>query len=111
MKLINAIRNIFKIRTQRQPTSPGPMPQIGSSIVLDNLRIKLKYPINIEQWHWFSKLGWRAVDMRTNQRKYICIPDNVLVKLMDATGPGRDELYQRLVVMRDENDVKQDEEI
>jgi len=58
----------LKIRTQRQSTLPGPMPQTGSSIVLDKLKIKLKYPINVEQWHWLSKLGWRTVDMRTNQR-------------------------------------------
>jgi hypothetical protein len=78
------------------------MPQIGSSIVLDNLRIKLKHPINIEQWHWFSKLGWRTVDMRTDRRKYICLPDIVLMKLLDADKVNRETLYQSLIVNRDE---------
>jgi hypothetical protein len=117
MKIINAIRNIFNIRSNRTYTAAGAMPQFGSSIVLGNLRFKLKHPINVEQWHWFSKLGWRTIDMRTERRKYICIPDKVLMKLLDADRESREVLYQQLVVNRDEAseqlliDAKEDDSI
>lgn len=104
MFLINIIRSIFRIRIQRGLAAPGPLPQVGSSIVLDNLKIKLKHPINIEQWHWFSKLGWRTVNMRVNRRKYIGVPDHVLEQLLDADKSSRDALYRRLVIMHEKSE-------
>lgn len=98
MKLLDSIRTFFHIRTKRQLAPPGAMPQIGSSIVLDNLKIKLKHPINIEQWHWFSNLGWRTIDTRNERRRYTCLSDQVLMILLEADKKSREGLYQRFVI-------------
>ena len=97
MSLKNALRNLLNIRATRELLPPGPMPQIGSNIVREKLRIRLKYPISNEQWEWFTMQGWRTVDMRANRRRYACLPDYVLVKLLAATGLERDVLHERLV--------------
>jgi len=97
MSLKNAIRNVLNIRQERAIVPPGPMPQIGSSIVRDRLRIRLKYPISNEQWDWFTARGWRAIDMRSNRREYTSVPDKILLKLLERQGAEREELHQRLV--------------
>lgn len=97
MNLRNKFRNLIGIRTKRELPAPGPMPQIGSSIVFDKYRIRLKYPIGAAQWNWFTQHGWREVGMRTNRRRYVCVPDNFLVKLLDASESERDVLQQKLI--------------
>jgi hypothetical protein len=96
MGLKNTIRNVLNIRKERVLAPPGPKPQIGSSIVRERLRIKLKYHITGEQWDWFVERGWRSVDMRTERREYMSVPDKVLVKLLDLEGEAREALHQRL---------------
>lgn len=97
MSLKNTIRNVLKIRKERAIAPPGPMPQIGSSIVRERLRIRLKYPISNEQWDWFTAQGWRTVDMRNNRREYTSVPDKILVKLLERQGAERNELHARLI--------------
>jgi len=96
MGLKNAIRNVLNIRKERALAPPGPKPQIGSSIVRERLRIKLKYHITDKQWDWFIERGWRSVDMRTDRREYKSVPDKVLAKLLDLDGEAREALHQRL---------------
>ncbi|MET3106268.1 hypothetical protein AAKU67_000749 [Oxalobacteraceae bacterium GrIS 2.11] len=96
MSLKNTIRNVLNIRTERALPPPGPKPQIGSSIVRERLRIRLKYHITTEQWNWFTGHGWRTVDMRNNRREYTAVPDKVLAKLLDLDGEAREALHQRL---------------
>jgi len=96
MSIKNTIRNVLNIRKERALPPAGPKPQIGSSIVRDRLRIRLKYHITTEQWDWFVSRGWRTVDMRTNRREYTNVPDKVLLKLLDLEGEEREVLHQRL---------------
>jgi hypothetical protein len=97
MNLKNYLRTLLKIRVTRELSPPGAMPPVGSNIVRDRIRIRLKYPVSNEQWEWFSKQGWRTVDMRTNRRRYTCVPDNVLVRLLNTKEPERSVLHQRLI--------------
>jgi hypothetical protein len=97
MKLIDAIRNLLGIRTVRKLPPAGPMPPIGSSIVFGNLRIKLRYPLDAELWKWFTARGWRTVNMRTNRRRYTCLPDKILMRLMRVNGAEREVLHQRII--------------
>ena len=97
MSLKNAIRNVLNIRKERELPPAGPMPTIGSSIVRDRLRIRLKYPINAEQWEFFTKRGWRTADMRKDRRRYMSVPDKILVKLLDRSGVERESLHNRLI--------------
>jgi len=93
----NKIRTVLKIRKERAVPPAGPMPQIGSSIVCNRLRIRLKYPINREIWEWFSKHGWRAVDMRTERREYTLLPDRALEKLINLDVEQRDILHTQIM--------------
>lgn len=97
MSLKNAIRNVLNIRKARELPPAGPMPTIGSSIVRERLRIRLKYPINAEQWEFFTKRGWRTADMRKDRRRYMSVPDKILVKLLDRSGVERESLHNRLI--------------
>jgi len=97
MGLKNTIRNVLNIRKERSIAPAGPMPQIGSSVVRERLRIRLKYPITKEQWEWFTAHGWRTVDMRTERREYTSVPDKILVKLLEKQGAERDALHLRLI--------------
>lgn len=97
MNVKDSLRTLLKIRVERAVLPPGPKPQIGSNIVRETFRIRLKYPISDEQWEWFLERGWRTVDMRTNRRRYTCVPDKVLMKLLNSSDLERDVLHQRLV--------------
>ncbi|HEY8023365.1 MAG TPA: hypothetical protein VIF60_02280 [Burkholderiaceae bacterium] len=102
MRLKNTIRTILKIRAERELPPPGEKPQVGSNIVLDRLRIRLKYPITDEQWKWFTNRGWRTVDMRTDRRRYTLVPDKGLTRLLAAEGLEREVLHRKLVNLMSE---------
>lgn len=102
MNLKDAIRTLMKVRAVRELPPPGPKPPVGSSIVRDGLRIRLKYPISSEQWEWFTLHGWRTIDMRANRRHYTCVPDKFLDKLLDVGELERDTLHQQLIKFADE---------
>jgi len=103
MILRNSIRTFFKIRAERALPPAGEKPQVGSNIVLERVRIRLKYPITDEQWKWFSDHGWRTVDMRTDRRRYSLVPDKGLVRLLAAEGLQREVLHKKLLnLMSDE---------
>jgi hypothetical protein len=97
MKLKNTLRTLLGIRVEREPLPPGPKPQVGSNIVRDKLRIRLKYPVSDEQWDWFTAKGWRTVDMRTNRRRYVSVPDKLLLKFLNAEITERELLHRRLL--------------
>jgi hypothetical protein len=96
-KLKDKLRSIAGIRRERQLPPPGEKPPIGSNIVREKLRIRLKYPINDELWKFLTALGWRAIDMRHNNRRYTIVPDKVLLKLIKADNLERHVLHARLV--------------
>jgi hypothetical protein len=96
-KLRDKLRNIAGIRVERQLPPPTEKPPIGSNIVREKLRMRLKYPISDELWKFLTAKGWRTVDMRLNRRRYTIVPDKVLVKLMKASEIERQVLHARLV--------------
>jgi len=96
-KLRDRLRTLAGIRQERQLAPISEKPVIGSNIVREKLRIRLKYPITDELWKWLSSMGWRVIDMRNNQRRYIVVPDKVLVKLIKANQLERVELHARLI--------------
>ena len=97
MNLKNTIRTFLRIRVERASLPPGPKPPVGSNIVREKLRIRLKYPISNEKWAWFSDQGWRTTDMRTNRRRYVCVSDKALVKLLNADRLEGEGLHHRLI--------------
>lgn len=105
MNLKNALRNMLGIRKVRQLPPAGPMPPIGSNIVRGKVRIRLKYPVSNEQWKWFTDNGWRTIDMRTDRRRYVCLADKYLVKLLSTDRGERDAVLQRLIESVGDQDV------
>lgn len=97
LKLRDVIRTLAGIRTERAlpPTSDKPL--VGTNIVRNRLRIRLKYPISDDLWNWLSAMGWRSVDMRNNRRRYTTVPDKVLVKFIKADTMERHVLHDRLI--------------
>ncbi|MDR3479381.1 MAG: hypothetical protein P4L91_01555 [Burkholderiaceae bacterium] len=84
MTLKDILRTLFGIRVKREPPPLDRRPLAGSNVVRDNVRIRLKHLISDEQWEWFAGHGWRVTDMRTDRRRYLCVPEKALVKLLKA---------------------------
>ncbi|MBV8634559.1 MAG: hypothetical protein JO002_08730 [Burkholderiaceae bacterium] len=97
MQLKNAFRNLLKIRQERALPPAGPKPPVGSNIVLDRMRIRLKYPISDEQWNWLTAHGWRTVDMRSERRRYAVVPDKGVTRLLQAEGLGREVIHSKMI--------------
>ena len=85
MNLIHKLRSLFGIRKERQVPPPGAKPQVGSILVRNRLKMRLRTPLDDEQWDWLGKMGWRRVDMRVNRRRYEALPDQTMRKLLDKT--------------------------
>lgn len=83
MNLIHKLRTLFGIRKERQTPPLGAKPQVGSVLVRNRLKLRLRTPLDDEQWEWLGVMGWRRVDMRGNRRRYETLPDKTLRKLLD----------------------------
>lgn len=95
-KLIDRLRTLAGVRVRRQVDAPHGKPSLGSSIVKDRFRIRLKHPIDDELWLWLSKLGWRAMPMDNNRRRYTVISERAFEKLVRADVSLRPMIYARL---------------
>ena len=83
MNLLHKLRSLLGIRRERQIPPPGPKPQVGSILVRNHLKVRLRSPLDDEQWEWLGQMGWRRVDMRANRRRYQALPDQTMRKLLD----------------------------
>jgi hypothetical protein len=108
-KLKDKLRSLAGIRKERQLPPIGEKPPIGSNIVREKLRMRLKYPVTDELWKFMSSMGWRAIDMRYNKRRYTMVPDKVLLKLIKADEIERHVLHARLVKVGKREKNPQDE--
>ncbi len=98
MPVVNTLRTLMGIRRPRRIAPAGPQPAMGSNIVNGCLRIRLKYPITPEQWHWLTAKGWRTVDMRQDRRHYQTVTDqNVLDLISVDTLEERDAIHQMIL--------------
>jgi hypothetical protein len=97
-KIRDKLRTMAGIRVERQvPPPSSEKPTIGSNIVREKLRIRLKYPIHDDLWKFFTAMGWRTVDMRLNRRRYTVVPDKVLLRFIKSNEIERHVLHARLV--------------
>lgn len=99
MNLLHSLRTLFNIRKQRQKLPVGSKPPIGSSLILNNVRLKIRVALDDEQWEWLTLMGWRRVDMRNNRRRYQLLSDVTLRKLLDKT--ERDQAHAKIVFQSD----------
>jgi hypothetical protein len=97
MRIPDFLRNLAGIRLHRQLAPPSERPLVGSNIAMQNLRMRLKYPINNELWSWLVSKGWRTIDMRKERRHYTMVSDNILVRLLSANDIKREAIHKHLV--------------
>lgn len=100
MKIKDLLRTLFGIRKSRQLPPLGAQPPIGSNIVREKLRVRLKYPVTPEQWNWLLRMGWRTIDMRDNRRRYTNVPDKFLMKFIKSSIAEREVLHDKLINAR-----------
>lgn len=98
-KLNDRVRTLIGIRKVRQLPVPRGKPALGTSIVLDNLRIRLVHPIDESFWQWLLSKGWRAMELHVhkNQRRYHLVPEKILVQMILATPAEREKIHSELI--------------
>lgn len=101
-KLKDRIRTMMGVRIQRQVLPAHGKPSLGGSIVKDRFRIRLKHPIDDETWNWLSDLGWRAMPVNNNRRKYTVVSERAFERLLKADPVMRGELMARITNGRKE---------
>jgi hypothetical protein len=99
-------RTLIGIRKPRQVLPIGERPLVGSNIVMKNLRMRLKYPINNELWGWLAQMGWRTIDIRKDRRHYTMVSEKILIRLINANAPKRDVIHQHLVDASEQRELR-----
>lgn len=95
-RLIDKARTLVGIRKVRQIPSGGDKPPVGTSVVKDRLRMRLKYPIDDAFWQWLLAKGWRPMQVRNNRRRYVVVAEKTLIKMMGADLDVRERMHARL---------------
>lgn len=98
--MIDGLRTLAGIRRVRQLPAPKGKPPLGTSIVKDNLRMRLTHPIDDQFWQWLSDQGWRSmlVNVHKNQRRYRLVSEKVLVRMMLSDPVSRAQIHQNLLL-------------
>lgn len=95
-RLIDKARTLAGVRKVRQIPAMGDKPPVGSSVVRERLRMRLKYPIDDAFWQWLSAKGWRAMQVRNNRRRYVVVAEKTLIKMMRADLDIREQMHERI---------------
>lgn len=95
-KFFDSFRTLVGIRQVRQLPPAGEKPSVGSSLVRDQLRLRVKYAIDDDLWRWLASKGWRVMPLHNNRRRYKVVPERVFIKLASADPAEREEIDARL---------------
>lgn len=95
-KMLDNLRTLVGIRQVRQLPPAREKPSVGSSLVRDQLRLRVKYAMDDELWRWLASKGWRPMPLHNNRRRYKVVPERVFIKLAGAEPAERDEIDARL---------------
>jgi hypothetical protein len=94
--MLDLIRTLFRIRKKRRALPSSASPKIGSTIVRNNLKIKLSQPLDPELWSWLQLSGWRVNTVRNDRRAYVALSEDALARLIAAPPDQRTRLHARL---------------
>ena len=95
-KLKDHIRTMMGVRAKRQLLPAHGKPSLGGSIVKDRFRIRLKHPIDDAMWNWLCEMGWRAMPVNDNRRKYTIVSERAFERLIKADPIVRGDLLARM---------------
>lgn len=96
-KLIDNVRTITGVRRARQLSQSKEKPPAGTSIVRENLRMRIRYPIDDELWQWLLSMDWRAMPLSNNRRRYRLVAEKVVLKLFKADQAERQAMHNKLI--------------
>lgn len=91
-RMMDRLRTLTGIRRVRQVAPAREKPSVGSSIVRDRLRIRVKYAIDDEFWRWLASKGWRPMLLHNNRRRYVVVPERIFIKLHTADLAEREDV-------------------
>jgi hypothetical protein len=80
------VRNLLKIRRERELPPPGSKPALGARIVCGDLRMRVQAGMSDPLWIWLLSKGWREVLVRHDRRRYRDIPHAYVTRLIDVIG-------------------------
>lgn len=87
------VRNLLKIRRDRELPPPGMRPALGARVVCGDLRMRVQAGMSENLWRWLVALGWREVTFRPDRRRYRDIPHAYVTRLIDvSTTPERERV-------------------
>lgn len=95
-KLIDRLRTFIGVRTKRQLLPAHGKPALGGSIVKDRFRVRLKHPIDDALWNWLCDMGWRAMPVHNNRRRYVVVSEKAFEKLIKADPSLRPAIHAHL---------------
>jgi hypothetical protein len=96
-KLIDNVRTMTGVRKARQLSGSKDKPPVGTSIVREDLRMRIRYPIDDELWQWLLSMDWRAMPLSNNRRRYRLVAEKVVLKLFKADQAERHAMHNKLI--------------
>lgn len=78
------LRNLFHIRTPRTIPRPGPRPNPGARVCLDDLRLTVQAGMSSDLWRWLQEAGWREITYRPDRRHYCDVPTECVSELLEC---------------------------
>lgn len=94
--MVDRLRTFAGIRRVRELAPVREKPSVGSSIVRDQLRIRVKFTLDDPFWNWLVDKGWRPMPLQNNRRKYTVVPERIFVKLLSGDLAQREEIDLQL---------------
>ena len=96
-KLIDNVRTMTGVRIPRQLSGSIDKPRVGTSIVRDDLRMRIRYPIDDELWQWLHAMDWRAMPLANNRRRYRLVAEKIVLRMFKADPEERLAIHNRLI--------------
>ena len=90
-------RTLLGIRKKRRPLPTGLTPKPGTTIVRENVKIRIDQPITQELWDWMLLSGWRVNPVLKDRRHYAALPQNALQQLLVTQSEMRAKVHDRLI--------------
>ena len=95
--MIDFVRNLFGVRKKRKALPTSSVPQIGGTIIRNNVKVKVSQPIDPELWEWMQLSGWRVNKVKNDRRKYLGLPKDALAQLAAVSPESRAQIHTSLL--------------
>lgn len=90
----DCVRNLLRIRVQRDVPSVGAKPAIGARIFRGDVRMTVQAGMSDGLWRWLLQEGWREITFRPDRRRYRDVPSALVTQLIDCAADQRDRVLE-----------------